>query len=261
MVAPTWFSNFVLLVFDFLILYYHFIGPDVRGQYYSSIGQRVFHVLVEGTRVLTNLDVIRDAPGMNTPLVLALPNPVMVRDSTITIDFVEISGHPQIQGIEVIYIGPPIMAPSAPVGVVPVKAPFSTSPLTTPVKGPVPISAPRLSPLTTPVNVPVPAVSAPVKAPIQLPTMGNTAGTALYRINCGSANQVIASPNNVVWDPDRFSTTGKSYNTCGTNTTSIYCTSRYFRTKDPSPFRYELPVTESNKWYTVRLHFAEQVRT
>jgi Malectin domain len=181
------------------------------------IGERVFHVLVENKRILTNFDIIRDAPGKNTPMVVSVPSTFFVTDSTINIDFVEITGNPQINGIEVIYIGPPMSLPTAP----------STQ------------------------------VSAPVKTPTNLPSPSTT-GNVIYRINCGSADQIVVSPNKIVWSPDYYSTFGKTYNTCG-NTTSIYCTSRYFRTTDTTPHQYNLPITESNRLYTVRLHFAEQV--
>lgn len=180
----------------------------------------MFHVLVENTRVLTSFDIIRDAPGKNTPMVVSVPNVFYVIDSAIAIDFVEIAGHPHIHGIEVIYIGSPVPA------------------------------APSL-PVSTPVKVPI---KLPTKAPIAV------TGKVIHRINCGSTNQVVAAPNNVVWSPDNYSTLGKSYNTCGSITTSIYCTSRYYHTDDAAPHRYNLPITESNRLYTVRLHFAEQVR-
>ena len=204
--------------------------------HYNSVGQRVFHVLVQGTRVLTNFDIIRDAPGENTPMVIALPNPVTVTSSaeeaTIVVEFVELTGHPHIHGIEIIYIGPPVAVPVA-------------------------------APVRLPTRVPVP-VAAPVRLPARAPVVAPLAvGTVLHRINCGSATSVTTtSPNSVVWSPDQYSNGGVPYNTCGTNSnTSIYCTSRYFQATDPTPFRYNLPVTGSSQTYTVRMHFAEQVRS
>lgn len=187
------------------------------------IGERVFNVLVQNSKVLKNFDIIRDAPGKNTPMVVSVPKTFYITDSIIAIDFEEITENPHINGIEIIYIGPPLSPPTAP------------------------ISSP---------------ISAPVKAPIKRPTVApitSTAGNVIHRINCGSANQVIAS-NKDVWSPDQYSTVGMSYNTCGTISTSIYCTSRYYRTTDLAPHRYNLPIAESNRLYTVRLHFAEQVR-
>lgn len=81
----------------------------------------------------------------------------------------------------------------------------------------------------------------------------------IHRINCGSTKKVVVQPNNVVWAPDQYSTPGEMYDTCGTNTTNIYCSNRYFRSVDSAPHQYNLPVP-NNRAYTVRLHFAEQVR-
>ena len=119
-----------------------------------------------------------------------------------------------------------------------------------------------MQPISTPMKVPVPV---PVKTPIQLPTKATIvptttiAGNIVHRINCGSTNQVVVPPNNIVWTPDQYASSGLSFNTCGTITTSIYCTSRYYRAADPAPHRYSLPVFANNRAYTVRLHFAEQV--
>ena len=87
-----------------------------------------------------------------------------------------------------------------------------------------------------------------------------TAEDILHRINCGSTKQVIVPPNNITWAPDKYSTAGLNYNTCGNATTSIYCTSRVFRSNDTTPHRYNLPIAVSNRTYEVRLHFAENVR-
>jgi hypothetical protein len=85
-------------------------------------------------------------------------------------------------------------------------------------------------------------------------------GNIVHRINFGSTNHVTVPPNNVVWTPDQYSTSGLSFSTCGNTTTSIYCTSRYFRIVDAVPHRYNIPVPTNRQTYTVRLHFAEQVR-
>ena len=87
-----------------------------------------------------------------------------------------------------------------------------------------------------------------------------TAQNILHRINCGSTQQVVVPPNNIIWAPDTYSTPGLTYNTCGNITTSIYCTSRFFRAIDTAPHRYNLPISVSNRTYEVRLHFAEHVR-
>jgi Malectin domain len=157
-----------------------------------------------------------------------------------TIDFVEIIGEPHINGIEIIYIGPPIVVTPPTTPTAPIKAPTK-----------LPTKVPTKFPTKIPTRVPV-----PVPAPVTVPTSGNI----VHRINCGTTKQVIVPPDNIVWTPDQFSTVGQSYNTCGSVTTSIYCTSRFFRTVDVTTYRYDLPVAVSNRIYQVRLHFAEQVR-
>ena len=127
-----------------------------------------------------------------------------------------------------------------------------------------------LVPMAAPVVVPNNATTlAPVRRPVATAVPIAIVGTIIHRINCGSTNQVIVPPNNLVWTPDHYVTNGRSYNTCHANATattnttassSIYCTSRYFRTIDATPYRYALPVPVSNRSYPVRLHFAEQVR-
>jgi Malectin domain len=194
------------------------------------VNQRIFDVLVEGLLVIDNLDIIRDAPGKNVPLIVTV-NPFVVTDGFATIDFTTGILEPSINGIEVIHVGTAITVPSAPIKA-PTKAPVV---LPVPVPVPVPVPTPVSTPITTPNNI-------------------------LYRINCGSANQVIVPPNNVVWSPDQYVSSGLPKNTCGNITNNIYCTSRYFQTANGAPFRYDLPVPVSNRTYEVRLHFAEQVR-
>jgi Malectin domain len=105
-----------------------------------------------------------------------------------------------------------------------------------------------------------PPVTAPRKPLSNAPVVSIITGNIVHRINCGSTNQVVVPPDNTVWTPDQYSTSGLSYNTCGNILTSIYCASRYFRAKDTVPHRYNLPVPANQRTYTVRLHFAEQVR-
>ena len=114
--------------------------------------------------------------------------------------------------------------------------------------GAAPVAPPVKAPVRNPTRAPV-----PVTLPTQTPVL-------VHRINCGSTNQIVVPPNNLVWTPDQYSTLGALYNTCGGNTSSIYCTSRYFRATDAPPHRYNLPVSATIRSYTVRLHFAEQVR-
>jgi hypothetical protein len=191
-------------------------------QFHNQINLRIFDVLVEGSLVLNDFDIFRDAPGKNIPEV-ATSN-VFVTDGTITIDFVNVTGDPSINGIEIIYTGGGVV-PSAPTVIAPTKTPTKV----------------------------------PTKVPSVAPASPQT-GNVLYRINSGSSSQVIVPPNNLVWDPDQFVVTGIPYDNCNSTAGSIYCSGRYFQTAFGTPFRYDLPVTVSNRTYEVRLHFAEPVR-
>jgi hypothetical protein len=202
---------------------FSFVSCD---QYFNKVSQRVFNVSVEGILVSNNLDLIRDAPGKNVPFIVTV-NPFVVTDGFITIDFTAGISDPSINGIEVMYV-------------------TTTAPIVSPTK----------APTKAPLSIPVPVLTAPISAPIP---MSN--GNIVYRINCGSSNQVIVPPNNIVWSPDQYVISGLPQNTCGSNiTNSIYCSSRYFRAVNGQPFRYDLPVPVSNRTYELRLHFAEQVR-
>lgn len=214
----------------------------------------MYDVFVENALWLDNFDIFLLAPGKNVPLVMSATAPILITDGTMTIDFVEMTGEPHINGIEVIYVGPPMVvapptAPTAPISI-PIQAPTKL-----PTKAPtrMPTKAPTKAPLVVPLPLP-----APVPVPVPVPT--TNVGNIVHRINCGSTTQVVVPPNNVVWTPDQYASGGLPYATCGNVTTSIYCTSRYFRLVDVTPYRYNLPVAVSNRAYTVRLHFAEQVR-
>jgi Malectin domain len=198
-------------------------------QYFTTANARKFDIFIEGALVVGTLDIYALAPGSNVPYVVTVST--VVTDGAITIDFVRNVENPQINGIEVLYGDTPTSAP---------------------------IMAPTLVPIVPPTKAPVLVpILPPTKAPVLVPT---TADNIVHRVNCGSTNQVVVPPNNIAWTPDQYAASGSLYNTCGSVSTSIYCTSRYFGTTDAAPYRYNLPVTVSNRSYTVRLHFAEQVR-
>jgi Malectin domain len=199
-------------------------------QFHNKANLRVFDIYVEGSLVVASLDIIRVAPWKTVPYIVTLSN-TFVSDGTMTIDFTNEIGDPQINGIEILRASPP-----------------KTTPVTTPV-----ITAPPTRVLT---KVPVPV---PVKAPIPVPNPPFVNSTTPYRINCGSTTPVTM--NNVTWNRDEYATSGAPYNTCGNTTNSIYCSSRYFQTEKGTPFQYNIPVPFNNTSYQLRLHFAEYVRS
>ena len=389
-------------------------------KYHNKIGDRIFDVLVEDEiLVLKDFDILRTAPGKNVPLVVSIPTAVDISDGTMTIDFVENVGDPQINAIEVIFVkkiaptttkpnvtapiksfapmstvipskppktmpapvlvpqNVPTKRPSKPFTNAPTNIPVTSRPMVapvpnvtttitrrptnmptrTPIQGPIfrnvtlpkpnvtventtistnmptrapmmvavrPTLVPTKFPAKVPIRIPVviatpsnstrspnvrtnvpnqtPVVAIPPSTkrptntsnvtqivpvplnntntvPVQRPPVPPPVvivGNIVHRINCGSTQQLIVPPNNVVWTADQYVTNGQSYNTCGSdhskntsmpttkNTTaiinSIYCTSRYFRKIDATPYRYNLPIPVSNRTYQIRLHFAEQVR-
>ena len=153
----------------------------------------MFDVLVENTVMLDNFDIFLSAPGKNVPLVVMTSSvPVFITDGTMTIDFVEITGDPHINGIEIIYVGLPIVAspPTAPTAPISIPVPI-TVPVKPPTKAPVvvPTKLPTKQPVIAPVPIPVPAV-------VPVPT--TNVGNIVHRINCGSTNQVVVPPNNEI---------------------------------------------------------------
>jgi hypothetical protein len=197
-------------------------------QFQRRVGLREFDVYVEGSLVINNIDIFRAAPGKDVPYIVTLDT--FVTDGAITIEFIAGISDPQINAIEVFDFGTPTPTPT------PIAAP-----VVVPIRPPVPV------PVVVPIRPPAP-VQSPLPA-IALP----------YRINCGSTTQVT-DDSNVVWSADQyFISSGKGYNTCGTVTNNIYCSSRYFRAVNGAPFRYNIPVPASNVSYQLRLHFAEQV--
>ena len=110
------------------------------------MNRRIFDVLVEGSIVLDDFDIFREAPGKNIPKVVTTN--AFVTDGTITIDFVNVMGDPTINGIEIIHTGGSV-APSAPT---------VSAPTTIPTK--IPTKTPTKSPTNIPTNTPL--ATAPV---------------------------------------------------------------------------------------------------
>jgi|GEM_PF-5671708 len=71
---------------------------------YSQVGKRVFDVQIEGSTVLTNLDVMAAAGGLWRALDYSFTT--TVTDGLLNIDFVRRVGYPKVNAILVTYIGP-----------------------------------------------------------------------------------------------------------------------------------------------------------
>jgi Malectin domain len=137
-------------------------------QYYTSGNKRKFDVSIEGVLVLDDFDIYSTAPpGRNIPKVISVGT--TVTDGSITILFITgPNNYPQINGIEVISLGPP--APPAP------------PPTPAPVL-PVPTASPIALPPTAPIAIPptAPVALAPTAPVAQAPTVP----FADLLINCG----------------------------------------------------------------------------
>ena len=73
---------------------------DFAEEYWTTAGSRTFHVLINGTQVLTNFDILATAGGEYK----AVAEPVTATASsngTITIQFVTVKDNAQVNGIEV----------------------------------------------------------------------------------------------------------------------------------------------------------------
>jgi Malectin domain len=99
-------------------------------QYVNAINQRKFDVTVEDLLVIDDLDIFAIAPGRDVPRIISFGTTVL--DGSITIQFLPGINNPQINGIEVISLGPPVAPPT--------NAPVTAVPTATPVS--VPIAAP-----------------------------------------------------------------------------------------------------------------------
>jgi hypothetical protein len=70
-------------------------------RFWTTTGQRVFNLDVEGKRVSTNLDLFKQSPGPNSALVVPLYH-VNVSDGSLTLDFSTITDYAAINAIEVV---------------------------------------------------------------------------------------------------------------------------------------------------------------
>lgn len=68
--------------------------------YFTQAGQRMFHVQINGTPVLTSFDILAQAGASNTAVDRVIP--VTVTTGTITIVFVPVTSNPKISAIEIV---------------------------------------------------------------------------------------------------------------------------------------------------------------
>ena len=82
--------------------------------YFKSAGKRVFNVEIEGTQVITSLDIYNEV-GANTALT-KIVSPVQVNDQALNIKFIHLTDNPKISAIQIDQMvpGPPSPQPVPP---------------------------------------------------------------------------------------------------------------------------------------------------
>ena len=209
-----WFDLLITLNFSYTSL-----------QSFQTVGKRVFHILVDGTVAVKNLDVYARA-GFATAYVLAVQE--YVTDRVVTIQFVPVVDDPFISAIEVFEM----VVPNA-----------TTAPNTN-------VTIPTASPIVVPSASPRNATS--TTAVVRL----NAGGAALVdrQGNLWDGDAFFQGNYSLVGEQacDR--------NITNTVDDALFCTERYFKGPNNStlPSGYEIPVNNIAV-YLVRLYFSENV--
>lgn len=187
--------------------------------YCQAVSCRIFHVNLEGSRVLSNFDIFGEAGGFRA---LDKTFSVAVADGILNIDFIAVKNATKINAIEVV--------------------PGSTPPTPTPTSGPTPTQTP--TPIPTLTGTPTPTLPPPTPTPTAPPS------TLPIRVNAGGPN--YPDPQGT-WLADTGNISGQTYSTgntiLGTNSPGLYQTERF----NMSEYRFSVP----NGSRTVVLKFAE----
>jgi hypothetical protein len=111
--------------------------------YFKSAGKRVFNVEIEGTQVITSLDIYNEV-GANTALT-KIVSPVQVNDQALNIKFIHLTDNPKISAIQIDQMvpGPPSPQPVPPPTPQPVPPP-TPQPVAPTQSSPTP-SGPRIT--------------------------------------------------------------------------------------------------------------------
>ena len=234
--------------------------------YFTSSGQRVFNVAINGTAVLSNFDIVAQA-GAFTAIDKSFP--VTVSGGSITIQFTPTVDNAKISAIEIL---PQSAAVS--VAVSPTTAslgPSQTQQFTATVTGSsntsvtwsVSPSAGAVSPTglyTAPATIPT-TVTVYVKATSVADTTKSASGAVTLtpgsttftpiRVNAGGPS--YTDPSGKTWSADTGFDTGSTYSTtqtiAGTSTPVLYQSERF------GTFQYRFTVPNGN--YALNLKFAE----
>jgi hypothetical protein len=233
--------------------------------FFTAPDKRKFHVYVEGSLAISNLDVFV-AAGSIPRTALVIPITKTISDGFASVEFVKVLNNPIINGFEIVPATASGPGPIAPAPSTKAPAPFPTKAPTLPPV-PVPTKAPTKAPVPTPIETPTKApvlapvpvpTKAPVVAPVLAPTLTPvTAPVPSVRINAGG--EAYTDPNSQLWIANAYvvGNVGSNFHSCASNilnTTlkTLYCTNRWY----DGNMIYEVPVPSNGNW-EIRLHFAE----
>jgi Malectin domain len=240
---------------------------------HGSSNNRLFNVAVEGTRIVSNLDVFATVGKFTA---YTRTTTVNVTDGFLTIALSTVKDNAQVSAIEILPRSTisegaptkrPTFAPSKALTRKPTKAP-SKAPTKAPTRAPAkaPTRAPTKVPTRAPTKVPTRApTKAPTRAPTKIPTKATTTtpvkpptkppvGLPSILINSGSGEGYV-DPLGRTWSKDQYFAGGLVY--CAPNNSAIGNTELdgLYHCERYGSYSYSIPVVAGS--YAVTLHFAE----
>ncbi len=133
--------------------------------YWTNSGERVFDISIEGSELLSDLDIVAEV-GANAAVDKNFEN-VMVSDGIMDIEFSASENSAKLSGIRV-YSMSSTPGPTPTPSITPSPSP---TPVTTPAPTPVPTPTPTTTPAPSPVPTPTPTpVVTPAPTPVPTPT-------------------------------------------------------------------------------------------
>jgi hypothetical protein len=209
--------------------------------YWSSPGQRVFDVRIEGTTVLSNFDIVAVAGKLRA---IDRTFTVQVSDGRLDIDFAPRVNFAKVNAIEVISLGPIVTAVPTGTGVPPSATPTPTS---TPIATRTPTSTATTTPTPTSTLI---ATQTPTSTPIATQTPTSTATATPTPTSTLVATQTLTSTPIATRTPTLTVTATPT--PTSTSTATQTPTSTPIATRTPTPTATSTP-TQPSAPYAIRL--------